>query len=280
MRFCCVTPCLDAEKHIERTMLSVLGQAALENAEHSLHYVIQDGGSKDRTVEIIESIVKEYVDHPNIELAYQSEPDSGMYDALAKGFQYLPGGDIYSYINAGDIYENDGFQIVAQIFEEPGVHFLTGKNCWYNESGKMTHCFLPSGYNRNLVQKGFYGTILPFIQQESTFWDNTAHQLISYDELRECKYAGDFYLWTRFIEKMTLYIVDARLGGFNIHEGQLSAIYFSSYLAEMKSLSIKPLFIDYIHAYILRIWEYFPGAIKKMISDSIVECDSNAGESV
>ena len=59
--------------HIEQTMLSVLNQT-YPNVE----YIVIDGGSTDRTVDII----MKYAD----KLAYwESEPDGGIYPAMNKG---------------------------------------------------------------------------------------------------------------------------------------------------------------------------------------------------
>ena len=87
-----ITVCKNAESAIERTMLSVVTQSCFaENIE----YVIIDGASTDKTVEII----KQYSNkHP---IKWISEPDSGIYNAMNKGVK-LASGDYLLFLNAGD----------------------------------------------------------------------------------------------------------------------------------------------------------------------------------
>jgi len=47
MKFCIVTPCLDAARYIDETIFSVLSQAG----PFRIRYHVQDGGSTDGTLE-------------------------------------------------------------------------------------------------------------------------------------------------------------------------------------------------------------------------------------
>ena len=273
MKFYCVTPCLNAEKYIEETMLSVLTQTILKKQEHSLLYTIQDGGSTDSTVEIINRVISRFSGHENIQIHCHSESDSGMYDALARGFENGKDCDIYSYINAGDYYSPHAFDVVSDILSRDKVHFLTGINSWYNKRGHLIRFELPFEYNKNLLLKGFYGTVLPFVQQESTFWDNSIHQEIDLNTLGKFELAGDFYLWKTFISKTPLYIVSAWLGGFKYHAGQLSSKCGEKYSAEMSKLSLTPNAFDYLLAYTHKAIWHLPNRIKKKLSTHTFEYD-------
>lgn len=46
-----------------------------------IEHIIVDGGSKDRTIEIIKKYENQY------NMIWISEPDQGMYDAISKGFR-------------------------------------------------------------------------------------------------------------------------------------------------------------------------------------------------
>ena len=274
MRFYCVTPCLNSEKYIEQTMTSVLDQTIFQDKNFSLFYTIRDGGSTDGTVDIIKRVITKHSIGENIEVIYYSEKDSGMYDALSKGFEYGMKSNIFSYINAGDYYSPHAFEIVSDIFMKNQVHFLTGLNISYNEKGHLINCSLPFEYDKNLLLKGFYGSFFPFVQQESTFWDATVHQKIEWNQLRTFKFAGDFYLWRTFINFTPLYIVSAWLGGFTSHDGQLTSKFMNEYKAEMKSLTLSPNAFDYLSAFIHKILWYIPNRIKKKLSPHTFEYDN------
>jgi len=69
----------------------------------------------------------------------------------------------------------------------------------------------------HLFACGAYGRMLPFVQQESTFWRRELHQHLDLQELSRLRYAGDAYLWTAFSRRAKLHVVQAALGGFRFH---------------------------------------------------------------
>lgn len=251
-----ITPCLNAERHIAETLESVLGQSALLSGRVALEYIICDGGSSDKTIEIINSYAKN-----NNAIQLYSEPDTGMYSALAKGLK-LVSGDIVAYLNAGDFYNRCAFDIVLDIFEQKQVKWLTGYNVLYSEKSYVINFKLPFKYRRTFFASGFYGTKLIFVQQESTFWDFTLNQCIDYDQLATYKYAGDYYLWTQFSKECNLQIVEAYLGGFRIEKGQLSEDR-EAYLKEMMSLAVTPNVFQHILVLFDRIMWHAPVEFKK-----------------
>ena len=105
-RISVVTVCYNAEKEIEKTMLSVLHQTY-----NNIEYIVIDGGSKDGTVEII----NKYKDR----LSYWvSEPDKGIYDAMNKGIASATG-DWILFMNAGDaFYSEDALEAFVPEIEE------------------------------------------------------------------------------------------------------------------------------------------------------------------
>lgn len=111
--FSIITVTYNAEKWLERTILSVLSQSY-----SNIEFIIVDGASKDGTVDII----KQYESGIS---SWVSEPDRGLYDAMNKGLK-MATGDYVWFINAGDtLYTSDTLQtIVASLKKRvslPGV---------------------------------------------------------------------------------------------------------------------------------------------------------------
>lgn len=256
-RISIITPCYNAERFIGETVESVIGQTALSSKRVELEYIICDGNSTDKTVSIVKSYGKSSI-------KILSEPDSGMYDALSKGLR-IATGDIIAYINAGDYYNKYAFDIVIDIFEAKRISWFTGYEVTYSEKSYIVGAHLPFKYRRRFFGCGFYGTILPFVQQESTFWSSSLNDLIDYDVLSSFKYAGDYYLWSLFSKKYDLKIVKACLGGFKIHKGQLSND-LTAYKKELLAISTKPKITDYALAAFDKLIWYAPTKIKKQLN--------------
>jgi glycosyltransferase involved in cell wall biosynthesis len=106
MKISIITVVYNGEKTIRDCINSVLSQTYAD-----IEYIIVDGKSTDRTLEIVESYgekIKKVI----------SEPDSGIYDAMNKGIRAATG-DIIGILNADDMYaSNDVLEKVAQEFEK------------------------------------------------------------------------------------------------------------------------------------------------------------------
>jgi glycosyltransferase involved in cell wall biosynthesis len=251
-----ITPCLNAEQRIGETIESVIGQSAIISGRAELEYIICDGNSTDKTV----SVVNEYA-KSNRGIKLFSEPDTGMYAALAKGLE-CASGDIVAYLNAGDFYNRYAIDIVLDLFEQKQVRWLTGYNVHYNDKSYFVNVKLPFKYRRDFFASGFYGTKLIFVQQESTFWDASLNRCIDLERLAAFRYAGDYYLWSSFAKECDLQIVEAYLGGFRIEKAQLSENR-EAYLQEMMQLVAKPQLFHLILAAFDRVMWYAPVEFKK-----------------
>ena len=96
-----ITVVRNGESHIEQTITSIVNQTY----KH-LEYIIIDGNSTDKTVEII----KKYDDKISY---WVSEKDGGIYDAMNKGIQKATGSWLL-FINADDfLLDNDTLSEVA-----------------------------------------------------------------------------------------------------------------------------------------------------------------------
>jgi glycosyltransferase involved in cell wall biosynthesis len=84
-----ITVCYNAEKTIEDTIKSVLGQTYT-----NIEYIVVDGGSIDGTTKVLQKY--------NDQLKWISERDKGVYDAMNKGVEIATGDWIY-FLGSGDI---------------------------------------------------------------------------------------------------------------------------------------------------------------------------------
>lgn len=100
-KFSIITVTYNADKVLERTIQSVVSQTY-----QNIEYLIIDGNSKDKTLNIVEKYKKHI--HQVI-----SEPDKGLYDAMNKGI-HLATGDYLCFLNAGDkLHENNTIQCMV-----------------------------------------------------------------------------------------------------------------------------------------------------------------------
>lgn len=121
-KFSVITVCYNAEATLEDTIQSVISQTY-----HHVEYIIVDGASKDRTMDI----VNRYRERIAVVV---SEPDKGLYDAMNKGIR-LATGDYLCFLNAGDsFHEDDTLQQMVH-----SIHTLQLPDVLYGETELVDH---------------------------------------------------------------------------------------------------------------------------------------------
>lgn len=83
LRISVIMATYNAEKTVEKTIKSIITQTY-----KNIEFIIIDGGSKDKTIEIIKKYHK-YISY------WVTEKDNGIYDALNKGIERASGEYIY-----------------------------------------------------------------------------------------------------------------------------------------------------------------------------------------
>lgn len=139
LKFTVVTVSLNSEQVIGKTIESVLNQTY-----PPYEYLIFDGLSKDRTVEIAKGYVPLF-EQKGIRYTIVSEKDLGAYNAMNKGIR-AAAGDFISFLNAGDWYELDALQKIKAFYEEEpfeltygGIHYVTLDGKVINKMSRLDH---------------------------------------------------------------------------------------------------------------------------------------------
>jgi glycosyltransferase involved in cell wall biosynthesis len=136
-----VTPCFNAERFIEETLLSVLAQDYPR-----IEYIVMDGGSTDGTCDIL----RKYEDR----LTWFSEKDGGAADAINRGFARCHG-EILAFINADDVYLPSAVATAVRAFEEnPDAAIVYGGGIWIDESGGRIRPYPTADFDAEQLGRG------------------------------------------------------------------------------------------------------------------------------
>lgn len=111
MKISIITATYNSGRTVRDTLRSVLLQNYTD-----YEYLIVDGGSTDRTIDI----VREYEPLFGGRMRWISEPDKGIYDAMNKGIG-MATGDVVGFLNSDDFYTtNDTLLTMVRTFNENG----------------------------------------------------------------------------------------------------------------------------------------------------------------
>jgi len=198
-----VTPSFNQGDYIEETICSVINQNY-----PNLEYIIIDGGSTDKTIEIIKKYEK-YITF------WVSEPDNGQSDAINKGLKECTG-DIFNWINSDDYLEPGALFKVADAFvKNPSAMQVCGYSRIFDSisnNSLMTHrCELFDYCEKTIIQEK--------INQQASFYNlSVVKELGLVNNSLNC--VMDLELWFRFLCKYgqeRIFLIDDLLGHFRIH---------------------------------------------------------------
>jgi glycosyltransferase involved in cell wall biosynthesis len=158
----------------------------------NIEYIIIDGGSKDGTIEIIESYGKQIS-------KFISESDRGMYDAMNKGIR-LATGDIISILNSDDFYADTSvISNVVNTFIESGSDSIFGDLLYVNANDltKVTRYYSSAHFHPKLFAYGWMPAHPTFFVKR---WAYEHYGVFQTDY----KIAADYELLTRFLARHQL----------------------------------------------------------------------------
>lgn len=231
LRLCLVTPCLNAAPFLGEAIESVVSQPGFEHVD----YILMDGGSADGSVEII-------ANHAARLKHWRTGADGGLYRAVEDGFRHSHA-EIMGWLNADDLLCPWTIRLVLDIFAQlPEVAFITSKHPLVADARGVVHrADLLPGVNRadfleGVNLPGHEWPATNFISQESTFWRRSLWEEVGGTFDHSLALACDFELWSRFLERTDLYVVESPMAVFRVHGGNLSLQRRSDYAREAVSV--------------------------------------------
>jgi glycosyltransferase involved in cell wall biosynthesis len=229
-RITIVTPSYNQGQYIEGTIRSVL----LQNYPN-LEYIIIDGGSDDKTVEIIQKYAK-WITY------WVSEKDKGQSDALRKGFQKSTG-DILCWLNSDDTFERNTLARIAHWSASLKAPYIITGYCRFVDLHKIVW-EPPVEKNISLIQKKYEAKDLlrcwkNSLAQPSTFWSKEMFQQIgNIDDT--LFFAMDLEYWLRAIKHgVSIYFVPEVYSNFLYHDDSKSISSEQRLFKDLETLSAK-----------------------------------------
>jgi Glycosyl transferase family 2/Glycosyltransferase like family 2 len=198
-----VTPNLNQGVFIERTLTSVLDQQYPK-----LEYVVQDGCSRDNSVEVIQKYESQIS-------SWRSVKDHGQSHAINMGLERTSG-EIMAYLNSDDILLPGSLDCVAKYFEQhPEIDVVYGDRLLIDEEDRVINYWVLPEHDAGAIAWA------DFIPQETMFWRRSAWDAIGRKVDESFHFAMDWDMILRFRSQGKRFAHLPRfLGAFRITESQ------------------------------------------------------------
>jgi len=216
-----ITPSYNQGCFIEETILSVKNQD-YPNIEH----IIVDGGSTDKTVEILENYEGTY------NMRWISEKDNGQSDAINKGFA-IANGQIVGWLNSDDLYfyKNSISTVVCAFNTLPDVEIIYGHAAKINHENRLLRVKVVPEFNYSRLKKH------NFIIQPSCFWKSKVCKENKLQTSMDCSF--DYEYWLRLGKKYKWHRIKRILSADRNHPDRKIIANLKKSIAETEALRKK-----------------------------------------
>jgi Glycosyltransferases, probably involved in cell wall biogenesis len=204
--------CRNAVGTVRRAIESILGQDY-----PNIEFVIQDGGSDDGTLDIIESYCRLPQWRDRIRLV--SERDGCVSVGLFRAFRRCQGDIIASCMSDEELLPNAVSQAVAAFRERPEVGAITGNSLTTDQNGNTTGTFIGTEFN---LAEYLFGDYCPYFP--ASFFSRRALEDIGLHDNDWNEDVTEFELWCRLATRHKIAYVDHVFCKYAIHDQQLSNI--------------------------------------------------------
>ena len=196
-----IIPSYQQGRFIERTLQSILNQEI-----DGIEIIIQDGGSTDETLSIIQRYAAQY---PHL-IQYVSQKDKGQTDAINQGLRKAHG-EILCYLNSDDTFYPGALKKVLQTFQQsPEALILYGKANHIDEEDLIIEPYPVEPWNYKKLIETCY------ISQPACFWRREVMNKFGlFDETLH--YTMDYEYWLRVGKQIPFLFIDATLAGSRCH---------------------------------------------------------------
>jgi len=219
MKFSIITVCLNSEKTILYTLNSILNQT-YKNIEH----IIIDGGSTDKTVEIIKN-------YPFKNKIFFSTNSKGIYNAINEGVKKATG-EYISVLHSDDIYQNNSIlEQVSKIIKKKKEYKIFLGNVVYfrNEIFKISRYYSAFDFK---IEDLKYGIIPP---HTGSFISKNIYREFGYYKTNYFIASDfDFFLRILLIHKVKFFKINKII--VRMKAGGISGKNFFSYLISSKEI--------------------------------------------
>ncbi len=206
-----VMPCYNGEKFIEQAIISVI-----EQGYANLEFIVVDGGSTDRTLQIL----GKYSSHIHM---ITSEKDEGQADAILKGLWHCTG-EWFNWLNCDDLLEPGALDAIAGVPSDYDV--AIGRCLNFDESGLVSE-FVPRKLTSKLLVRsaGLFHQPCTWVRREKL------QRLSPID--KSLHYAFDWEMMIRYLyANRRVRVLDRRLARFRLHNQSKSCTMQTAFARE------------------------------------------------